>query len=365
MKTQDGPLREAERLYRTVLSNISDAVFITDMQGRFTFVCPNAHVIFGHTEDEVIQMGHINRLLGDDVYDLQELDRHGELTNIERHVVDKSGRDHALLINVKQVEIGDGRLLYTCRDATRRLHHEKMLLKYQKRLRSLAAALSMAEERERRKLATALHDVIGQELVATSMKLQSLRPAVSDDHHATLDEATELLSRAIRNSRDLTFEISPPVLYELGLVAALEWLGERYARQYDLSIEFQASGPADELSDELKVALFQSARELLNNVTRHARASTVDIQLTCQADKVALMVSDDGVGFDDHTTTSAAHEPQGYGLFSIRERLGHLGGRLDIRSQSGKGTQVLLELPREMIQAQDREANHEYPDRVG
>jgi signal transduction histidine kinase len=287
------------------------------------------------------------------------------LTNIERHVVDKAGRDHALLINVKQVAIGQGRLLYTCRDATRRLHHEKMLLKYQNRLRSLAAALSMAEERERRKLATALHDVIGQELVATSMKLQSLRPAVPDDHHAMLDEATELLSRAIRNSRDLTFEISPPVLYEFGLVAALEWLGERYADQYDLDIRMQAEGPADELPDELTVALFQSARELLNNVTRHAEARTVRMKLTCGADAVTLAVSDDGIGFEDDTVAHTVHEPQGYGLFSIRERLGHLGGDLSIRSRSGKGTQVTLELPRQLIQAEDREANHEYQDRVG
>ncbi len=113
-------LRSSEQLHRLTLSSISDAVFITDDRGAFTFICPNVDVIFGYSYDKVNAFGNISRLLGDDLFVPDELGATGEMRNIEREVTDKSGRMHSLLVNVKRVSINHGTVLYSCRDITER-----------------------------------------------------------------------------------------------------------------------------------------------------------------------------------------------------------------------------------------------------
>lgn len=117
-------LRESEELHRVTLSRISDAVFITEEAGDFTYICPNASVIFGYTSEEVRALGNIKKLIGNGFFDRRELTIAGEVQNIEREVRDKAGSRHSLLVNVKRVSIKGGDLLYTCRDITGRKQAE-------------------------------------------------------------------------------------------------------------------------------------------------------------------------------------------------------------------------------------------------
>ena len=118
-------LRESEELHRATLSNISDAVFITDDDGVFTFICPNVDVIFGYLPDEVRAMGRISRLLGEALYDPAELTARGEIRNIECEATSKSGERRSLLIHLKAVSIQGGTVLYSCRDVTERKQAEE------------------------------------------------------------------------------------------------------------------------------------------------------------------------------------------------------------------------------------------------
>jgi PAS domain S-box-containing protein len=120
-------LRDSEELHRLTLGNISDAVFLTDDEGAFTFICPNVDIIFGYGPDEVQTMGRISRLLGDNLFDRSELAARREIRNIERDVVSKSGEHRALLIHLKQVSIQSSTVLYSCRDVTERKHAEDEL----------------------------------------------------------------------------------------------------------------------------------------------------------------------------------------------------------------------------------------------
>jgi PAS domain S-box-containing protein len=120
-------LHDSEELHRETLSNISDAVFLTDDEGQFTFICPNVDVIFGYVPDEVQAMARISRLLGEHLFDLPELTAKGEIRNIERDVTSKSGEHRALLIHLKRVSIQGGTVLYACRDVTDRRHAEEEL----------------------------------------------------------------------------------------------------------------------------------------------------------------------------------------------------------------------------------------------
>ncbi len=137
-------------------------------------------------------------------------------------------------------------------------------------LRRLAAEVCLAEERERRRIAADLHDHLGQALALMKMRLQNLRgDAVLGGHGSTLDELVALSDQAIRYTRSLTFDLSPPVLYELGLGPALEWLGEDLARRHGLKVAVRDRARLA-LPDDLKVMLWKSARELLHNVVKHA-----------------------------------------------------------------------------------------------
>jgi len=210
-------------------------------------------------------------------------------------------------------------------------------------LRRLASEVCLTEERERRRIAEDLHDHLGQGLALIKLRLKELRgDAVFDGRGPALDELVGLSDQAIRYTRGLTCELSPPMLYELGLGPALDWLGEQTAKKFDLKIRVRDRCRRP-LSDEVKVMLWKSSRELLHNVVKHADARRIDIDLAAVHDEVVLTVADDGKGFDARAVRRA--DDSGFGLFSIDERLVQLGGRMELETARGKGCTVRLRVP--------------------
>ncbi|WP_049921504.1 bacterio-opsin activator domain-containing protein [Halopiger djelfimassiliensis] len=133
-------LRESEQLHRVTLNNMTDTVLITDDDGAFTYVCPNVHFIFGYSDDEIHEMGTIDELLEADLFDREELATEGVLTNIECTATDKAGREHTLLVNVREVDIQGGTVLYSCRDITKRKRREEALTALHRTARELLYA---------------------------------------------------------------------------------------------------------------------------------------------------------------------------------------------------------------------------------
>lgn len=239
-------------------------------------------------------------------------------------------------------------LRWMLRDVTERRRVEQELAAYQRRLESMSAELALAEERERRRLAVALHDTISQPLAMAKMKLGQARHKAKDPGAIdAIEAARQLLDEALQQTRSLTFEISPPVLYELGFVSAVEWLAERANKHDGLSVMVTGSNEcrAAQLPEPLTVLLFQAVRELLANVVKHANARNVDVILACHGRELAVVVRDDGRGFDAAEVRSAGGDDTGFGLFSLRTRLEHLGGRFEVRSQPGAGTRVTVAVP--------------------
>jgi len=214
----------------------------------------------------------------------------------------------------------------------------------QKKLRSLASALSLAEQRERRRIATEVHDRIGQNLALLRIKLGEMRKANPESY---LLELIELLDDAIRDVRSLVSEISSPVLYELGFVPAVRQLTKKMGEQQGIDLHFQNDGKPKSISDDVQVLLFQAVRELLVNVAKHSNASRGTVSVSREGDSVRIDVKDDGVGFDTSTVDPSASENAGFGLFSIRERLEPLGGSLEVSSTPGEGSTVTLFAPLE------------------
>ncbi|MDF1577644.1 MAG: PAS domain S-box protein [Desulfobulbales bacterium] len=243
-------------------------------------------------------------------------------------------------------KLPSGEIVNVYDDITERKRAEEKLFRYQRQLQSLASELSLAEERERRNLAAELHDQIGQTLSLVKIKLHGLRDHLPDRPAGQqFDEARRFLDQAIRDTRSLTLELSPPVLYELGLEAALEWLAERFRKMAGIGCTVKAATGAA-LSDDINGVLFRSARELLFNVYKHAEAQQVEVRTSLSRDSFQVMVKDDGIGFETDIIETLTTPGNAYGLFSIRERLSHLGGGMRVNSGPGRGTVIILEVPR-------------------
>jgi signal transduction histidine kinase len=208
-------------------------------------------------------------------------------------------------------------------------------------LRSLRSKLSQGEEQMRRQFAVDIHDNISQNLAMSKMKLSSLGEFSSSQKLAdNIREINDLLSSAIEVTRTMTFELSPPVLYELGLIAALKWLAMQTSRQHDLCVQLKDDNLQLHIDDDIGSLVFRATQELLVNVAKHAKAKKVIISAQKIDGMLNVTVTDDGIGFD----TEVAGE-SGFGLFNIRERLDYIGGELEIISELGKGTSVSLQLP--------------------
>jgi signal transduction histidine kinase/AmiR/NasT family two-component response regulator len=223
---------------------------------------------------------------------------------------------------------------------------EANLITQQERLNRLASELVLTEERERRQLAVILHDQIGQSLAFCKMQIKAMiNKSELPEPAGQMRQVCDTIDLMIRTSRSLTLDLSPPILYELGLKAAVEWVAERMESDFTIPIEVKGAGPLPPLADDLKVLLFRAIKELLVNAVKHALPSRIRVLLSADRERIQVKVRDDGVGFPQAEPAQARQTSGGYGLFNIKERLASLGGWMVVESESGWGTEITLIIP--------------------
>jgi PAS domain S-box-containing protein len=220
------------------------------------------------------------------------------------------------------------------------------LLESEVQLRSLATELNLAEQRERRRLATELHDHLQQMLVLASMKLGMAKQLGETPAAArAMKEIDEVLSEALQYTRTLVADLSPTALHEHGLAAGLRWLAD-YMKKYHMTVSITVPEQEVNLPEDQCTLLFQSVRELLINSSKHARTGEAAVNMTLDDGRIEIMVSDTGPGCDLASINTVADNPGGlsskFGLFSIRERMRALGGSFDLKSSPGQGTVATL-----------------------
>lgn len=226
------------------------------------------------------------------------------------------------------------------------LASEAQIRSYQRRLRRLTSELSLAEARERQAIASDLHDHIGQALAYVAQKVSTLRGnAVFSGLDRDIAEILTIIDQTIRYTRDLTVEISPPVLYELGLWAAIDWLAERARCRYTFDVVISSDGEPKEISEDIAVLVFKSVQELIVNAAKHAGARHLKLTAHWRTADFSIAVEDDGVGFEPEAIANKIAESDCFGLFSIRERLSCIGGDLELISSPGAGTTSTITTP--------------------
>ncbi len=214
------------------------------------------------------------------------------------------------------------------------------------KLRCLALQLEMEQERERRRIAAGLHDEVGQVLAITRAKLgQLIENGAGRDVPTQAAEIRGFVDRAIEQTSTLTFELSSPILRELGFVAAIESLCEKLGEESGVRFRVTAGPEPEALGEDLRTFLYRVVRELCTNVVRHARALRAEVRVYVEQDQIEIVVIDDGKGFNASQDARSFGPTGGFGLFAIREISRQLGGHFKIESAPGKQTRSTLTVP--------------------
>ncbi|MFV0591335.1 MAG: response regulator [Draconibacterium sp.] len=219
---------------------------------------------------------------------------------------------------------------------------------YQERLRKLNTELTLVEERERRRIAENLHDSLGQTLSLAFMNLSSIEDQqCSPQVKKTIEFTSELLNKAIQESRTLTYDLCPPILYELGFIPAVRWKLEQFGKNYTIKTALYAENCEPRLDVEHEIFLYRTIGELLANISKHARASEVSISVQINNHAYKIFVEDNGIGIDP-SKIKKVHSEGGFGLLSISERIDSINGSFRIYpTNTGTRAEIILPLNNE------------------
>lgn len=354
-------LRESERRFRDVADISADWIWEVDMAGRYTYASESVRGLLGYAPEEIIGKTAFDLMPPDEAVRVREvfaaIAMRGEsFRDLENIVLDSLGGRHDTLTSGTPILDATGKMIgyrgvdrnVTARKQTEQALRdmadglEQKVAERTRQLRQLAAQLTIAEERERRKLAQDLHDNLTQLLAVIKIKLSSVKAGAAE---SSIDSLVALVGQAEEAVRNVTVELSPPILHTLGLVPALEWLGEEIERVYGLRVHVDHDHCRKHLLSEVQAVLYRSARELLINVAKHARVDEASVSCLCDDDRLLLQVSDTGCGFDPAAHTGPWFGHESFGLRSINERICNLGGEVDIDSSPGSGTTITLSVP--------------------
>jgi PAS domain S-box-containing protein len=233
------------------------------------------------------------------------------------------------------------------RDITERKNMEKENIQnYKRKMKNLSHKLTLAEEHERKRIATDLHADIGQTLAFLQLKIGELTEKNSSPHiQKSLKEIYNLVQDAITSARSLMTQISPTILYELGFEPAVDWLAENILKNNNIEYEFNEDGKEKPLTDDISILLFQAVRELLVNIKKHSKAKKVRISIRRSKENIKIDIEDNGIGFDISALDSYCEKDIGFGLLNIRSRIDVVGGSFEIESRKKSGTKITLKAP--------------------
>lgn len=341
-------LSDSEELHRITLANISDAVFITNEAGFFTYICPNVRIIFGRSYEEVNSMGNIEKLINGPLFDPDELISLGEIRNIEHVIYDKSNAPHNLLVNVKRVSIKGGTILYSCRDITERKTAENALNESQQRLRHLSSQLLATQEIERKSISMGIHDQIGPDLAVLQIRLKGIAEKLRKDQgrlKVALNETMDFTKLILQDLRRLSRDLIPTMIEEMKLSRTLRWMLNELRKHSKIDVSMNLANIDDHFSQDEQILIYRIVQEALNNIRKHAQANHVEVVIKKRNDQVFLRIEDDGNGFDLEEAINRPVTERGMGLPALNERVYMLGGTLDLSTQKGNGTRISMAIP--------------------
>jgi len=353
-------LASSEARFRAIFENLPIAMALLDLKGNVLVNNSTFEHMIGYTKNDFndisfTEITHPKDIENDIDFYEEMIEGNIDSYEIEKRYFHKQG--HIVWAQINYAVVRDNShkeiefIIWMAQDITLRKHTEQQILDYQQRLKSLTSQLTLTEEKERRKLASDLHDHVGHSLALARMQLKGIFESKTETERDVLvKDISSTLLKAMQETRNLIFELSSPIISEYGLSAAIgEWLEEQIEKKYKLKSDFidhTSKSQKKSLDDNVRDLMYRNVIELLTNVVKHANADKVSVCLSEEGSYLKIIVEDDGVGFDideeGHTEKMNKHS---FGLFSIQERMSNLGGSFLIQSKPGKGCKVILTAP--------------------
>jgi len=346
--------KESEARYRQLVEHAQAGIFEFDFATRRILSLNEALLeITEYSRDEMLSMNPLDLMTEESrqIYEnrFQTLIAGGTIgSDMAYQMIAKSGKYKWVLFNTK-ITFSDGqpeKASVVLSDITEMKRIEGKLLEYQAKLQGLSMQLSKTQETERRKLASQLHDSVSQELFVAQLQLNALaKHAAENNHKKELNQIRDQIQKIIKDTKTLTFDLSPPILYDYGLKEAIEALAQSTENNHGISVHPRFSGDIERLDTDRNIILYRCIGELFSNTLKHAGADKICIAIDCRDGVLQVDFRDNGVGFDKNRIETPAHGGDGFGLFDIREKMQHLGGKLEIEAARGDGTHILMKLP--------------------
>ena len=341
-------LAESEEKYRQLFENESDAVMIFDAETQqFEDANPATLDLFGYSKEEFLKLKveDISAEKAKTELAVKKVSRNdtNKMTVPLRHFSRKDGSTFPGEISAGKFFSGERqKIIGAVRDITERVQAED-------KIRALSQEQIKVQENERNRIARYLHDHVAQDLSTLKIGLETLfnEPAkLSQEKKNKLSEISRVLQDSISSVRDLSYDLRPAGMDQLGLVRTVYQLCEDFSEKNNLNVDFYSAGVKDlKLDFDTSINLYRLIQEGLNNINKHARADHVTIRLVASSPNIILRIEDDGRGFDVDNRLATALKEKRMGLSNMEERVSLLAGKMDIKSQFGRGTRIFIEIP--------------------
>ena len=347
-KKTETRLKESHDRYESIFNGTVDGIVYADWDGNIISVNAAAEKLLGVPKQKLIGNNAIKFAKSN----LSEESLDKMLVFITNALKGDDIKDYLIKTNRTYFEFntslekGKPGITVMIRDVTERNKAREDIVLHQNNLQSLSNELAMAEEKAKRRLAITLHDKLGQSLVLANFKSSELKKIVKNsEHKKMLNEISDFLEDAINESRNITYELSPPVLYEMGLVPAISWRLDEIEKNNKIKTTLINQSKSYDIRKRDKIILYRSINELLQNVLKHSNANSINVSFRLLSNNYRIIIADNGIGFDLEAMIDQALSQKKFGIFSIMERIKYIGGNVVIDTKPRKGTKITINLP--------------------
>lgn len=345
-------LMNREEKYRTLTHNLNVGVFriSAGKNGKFIEGNPALLKIFGLRDKGEFDLYKLVDFYPDQktrVNVESKLKEQGFLLNEEIQLKRKDGElFHGSISSTAVIDENNRIISYDgiIEDITERKEIQNNILNQKMEVEALNNQLINTEEESKRQLAMALHDTLGQSLAAAKFKVDELKKKYYSDDDKLINEVIDNIQKAINESRDITYELSPPMLYDKGLIETVQWKLEEIAKK-NISTKVFDETEGYELEIQDQISLFRAITEIFQNVVKHSEAKNLRATFKKNNHHYVAEIVDDGIGFDYDFVSNNAIKDKKFGLYSVIERVKYLGGEIEIDTKINKGTSVIIRLP--------------------
>lgn len=350
--TQD--IEKIEEMYRLLANNTSDLICLQEPDSTFKYISPSVKNLLGYEPSEFIGKQAFEIVHKDDVQKIKSAIENKTFNNkssnaLTSRFLHKEG--HYVWLEFLASPIYKEKVLSyfvtSARDITQAVLAKEEIEKYQASLQKLTTEITLVEEKQKKEIAANIHDHLSQFLVISKMRIKELKKNTA---LKMIDEDLQFIesniSEALENSRKITYEISPPAIYQLGIIDALHWLLEDLETRHKIKFQINSNVTHIKLTDVKSILLYRSIQEVMKNAIIHAKPTLVTLDITKDKLGVHFLIVDNGVGFD----TAVLHNPQnhlssGFGLFTVQERIRNIQGKFTIKSVISSGTTINFFIP--------------------